>query len=404
HYIEEARSAAQVAFMNSGTILKQSAPNQLMSEYQCSTLEEVFLQLCYQHNKDKNNANLIEQSSDDSNNLGISNINPIENDLINTANISSKRLDMTRVNAMLMKYWIFIKRKPQFIFIYYTMVIITLCAWNLIVGRDINGISVAVYNNDESPQRLSRMLIHSIDDKHITFVDYPDLESAVNSVRNGRNYLALEFRQNFSDAFETRVTDPFSATDEDVEESLIHLYLDNSNAVIGLMSVKYLMNGFTNFMDKLGNEVGKPNLFDLITPLQITQIYHGNLKNVLNTFDVFGAPMLVVLVLLMPMLLSAFLMVTAKTNNTIERVFVSGVTSHEYYLAHVVVNILISLGLVVISMVVVFVVFNVEHQGSLVEILALLFLQTLVGIAIGLAFSLILADVVSVMKQFLTIS
>lgn len=46
HYIEEAKEAHNVAFIESGTILAQSAPAQLQEKFQCSTLEEVFLKLC----------------------------------------------------------------------------------------------------------------------------------------------------------------------------------------------------------------------------------------------------------------------------------------------------------------------------------------------------------------------
>ncbi|CAG2112871.1 unnamed protein product, partial [Medioppia subpectinata] len=42
HYIEEARSAHNVAFMRSGAVLRQSNPQQLMDEYECPTLEDVF--------------------------------------------------------------------------------------------------------------------------------------------------------------------------------------------------------------------------------------------------------------------------------------------------------------------------------------------------------------------------
>lgn len=46
HYIEEAKEAHHVGFIESGTILAQSTPSQLQAEYGCNTLEEVFLKLC----------------------------------------------------------------------------------------------------------------------------------------------------------------------------------------------------------------------------------------------------------------------------------------------------------------------------------------------------------------------
>lgn len=46
HYIEEARTADSVAMMRLGNILVEKNPNDLMNEYICSNLEDVFLKLC----------------------------------------------------------------------------------------------------------------------------------------------------------------------------------------------------------------------------------------------------------------------------------------------------------------------------------------------------------------------
>lgn len=46
HYIEEAKEAHNVGFIESGVILAQSTPSKLQEDYSCKTLEEVFLKLC----------------------------------------------------------------------------------------------------------------------------------------------------------------------------------------------------------------------------------------------------------------------------------------------------------------------------------------------------------------------
>lgn len=55
HYIEEAKEAHCVGFIESGTILAQSTPSKLQQEYECSTLEEVFLKLCIHRYSHKTN-------------------------------------------------------------------------------------------------------------------------------------------------------------------------------------------------------------------------------------------------------------------------------------------------------------------------------------------------------------
>lgn len=46
HYIEEARQANIVGLMRSGRMLAQDEPDRLLVDFNCSTLEDVFLSLC----------------------------------------------------------------------------------------------------------------------------------------------------------------------------------------------------------------------------------------------------------------------------------------------------------------------------------------------------------------------
>jgi ABC-type multidrug transport system ATPase subunit len=46
HYIEEARSATNVAFMRNGRILEEQNPENLLNKFECNDLESVFLKLC----------------------------------------------------------------------------------------------------------------------------------------------------------------------------------------------------------------------------------------------------------------------------------------------------------------------------------------------------------------------
>lgn len=46
HYIEEARQANIVGLMRSGRMLAQDSPDRLLNDFNCETLEDVFLKLC----------------------------------------------------------------------------------------------------------------------------------------------------------------------------------------------------------------------------------------------------------------------------------------------------------------------------------------------------------------------
>lgn len=45
HYIEEARQAHTIGLMRSGRLLAEESPQNLLTQYRCTNLEEVFLKL-----------------------------------------------------------------------------------------------------------------------------------------------------------------------------------------------------------------------------------------------------------------------------------------------------------------------------------------------------------------------
>jgi len=231
HYIEEARSAAQVAFMNSGTILKQSAPNQLMSEYQCSTLEEVFLRLCQRdiQRRKSRQMSLVQALST----VRIDEIlEDVEESPKNGHKLNKKLIEVSRIKAMLWKYYVLALRRPMFLIMYYMIPIVALVTMNWTISQSPYNIPVAIYNADLNP-KLSQLYIDSIDKEYLRLTEYPDNASAFESVVKGKNYLSINFAENFSDSFETRLTDVFDLSDLEVNDSLIKIYIDFSGTVQG---------------------------------------------------------------------------------------------------------------------------------------------------------------------------
>lgn len=46
HYTEEAKNAYRVGFIDSGLVLAEDSPEQLLKQFKCKSLEDVFLELC----------------------------------------------------------------------------------------------------------------------------------------------------------------------------------------------------------------------------------------------------------------------------------------------------------------------------------------------------------------------
>ncbi|XP_054160812.1 ABC transporter G family member 23-like [Oppia nitens] len=403
HYIEEARSASTVAFMNNGTILKQSDPNLLMSQYQCSTLEDVFLRLCQtdiQRRKSRqidpailaNNFNNDKSSkSDDTNDL----IQKHDSKVSNQHVFNNSVFDLTRIRAMCWKYYTLTKRRPLFLFGFYLIPMIALITMNLTISKSPYNIPVAIYNQDVSNDgRLSQLFIDSIDKDYIALNYFTDNQSAYDSIVAGKNSLSIVFGQNFSDAFEIRANDLFDLSDDEVDESGIKVYIDFSDAAIGAFVLKYLLQAFKSFLDSLTVMLGKRDLYRALSPIHIVETIYGDSS--LDVTTHFGPSIMIVLAQVLPMVLSAFQIVSDRKNSSFERVFVAGVKPIEYFIAHMLQQLIMSVVLVIMCMAIAFGVFQLTQIGSYFEIFIMLFLQTVVGISIGLLGALVMADEVSV--------
>jgi hypothetical protein len=166
------------------------------------------------------------------------------------------------------------------------------------------------------------------------------------------------------------------------------------DAAIGAFLVKYLVQAFGTFLDRLSSIMGGRDLYRVLSPLQIQEAVYGDTN--LDITNHFGPSIMIVVAQILPMVISAFQIVTDRKNSSFERVFVAGVKPIEYFIAHMVENFMQCLTLVVLCMTVSYGVFSATQLGSYVEIFIMLLLQGVLGMSIGLMGALILADEVSV--------
>ncbi|XP_054159270.1 ABC transporter G family member 23-like [Oppia nitens] len=407
HYIEEARSASNVAFMSSGIILKQSNPQHLINTYNCQTLEDVFLYLCvnYRNNIIKRNTTQpVNEQLDTTTTTSIvhdlrpnklSDDNNNENNYKNNEINSLKQMfniDGKRVNTMLWKYWILTLRRPQFLLLFYVLPLIALTSMKWSIGRKPHHIPVAVYNADNSSQ-LSKMFLNSIEPYYMSLYEYPTNESAANSVRDGVNTIAMMFKKNFSDNFALRLTDLFDMTDEELDSSQIKIVADFSDSIVGNNVYNSLLRAFEIFLRQLGPTYGH-NLYRYFYPVTLEPAIYGSTDLNLNTFILPG--LMMALAHLLPMIISAFQIIYDRKNTSLERVLVAGVKPMEFFIAHMVQNILLIISQVFMSMIVAFVIYGNTQLGSYIEVYLLFLLQSTQGMAFGLLASLLLFDEVSV--------
>ncbi|CAG2115160.1 unnamed protein product, partial [Medioppia subpectinata] len=270
---------------------------------------------------------------------------------------------------------------------------------HLVFAQDIRHIPVGVYNSDLTDDQisLSNLILDSINPQNMRISHYPSLDSAVQSVTNGDNYLVFEFRNNFSDSFETRVTDMFDASNDVIKQSLIYLYADLSHPQMYAMMVRYIFNGFNIFTEKLGQIVNNTNIYDQMSAIRVIEVFNGDLSKPLATFMFVGPQLMIFVEFSLGLIVSAFVMISDKSSHIMNRVFAAGVTEYEYMGAHILINVIINLVQVISAMIVVFIVFFVQHSGSYWEIFLFLFMENMAGTFIGLLLAVIFGDPFSVM-------
>lgn len=249
--------------MNTGTILEQANPEKILDHYNCQTLEEVFLILCQNRIKSIKSGHSVCPFGPiaDSANEFNDNDNQ-EKATLDKRHTNNRMIAGNRIRAMLSKYYILTLRRPLYFLMFYFVPIISLITMRFSIGQSPYGIPAAIFNEDQG-RDLSNLFIDTIDKNYIIINEYKDNQSAYESVVRGTNYVSIVFTQNFSETFETRVTDLLHMDEEEISGSLIRIYMDFSNAAIGAFVIKYLVQAFKAFCDVLSKTLGH-NLFRYI--------------------------------------------------------------------------------------------------------------------------------------------
>ena len=391
HYIEEANKASNIAFMIDGTILKQSDPQTLLEEYNCQTLESVFLLLCQQRIQTKRTIKPSELLKNCNNTIDEQS-NHLERPK-KSGQGENNGLDFTRVKAMLRKNYILSLRKPIILYHFYFTPILALTTLYFAISGDPSNVPMVIYNEDLNPE-YSQIIIDSIDKKSIHVKMSGSNETAFESVVNGTNYMSLVFGKNFSDTFEYRIRDVFEITDEELELSQIKLYVDFSNPAIGIFILKYIMDAFNKFLNRMSRVFGE-NAYRYFHLVQVEQPIYGDF--VLKLKDIFGPGLLFCLCHILPLIISAHQLLSDKKNSRLERVLVSGVRPIEIFVAFLTQNMLLIGTQLVMILFIQFFVFGNTQNGSYFDVYLLLFLTGIQGMVIGFFIGIIIKEEVGIL-------
>ncbi|CAF3754855.1 unnamed protein product [Rotaria socialis] len=423
HYIEEARKANRVGLMRSGRMLAEDEPSRLLTKYNQTSLENVFLFLCVEDQKSvlQNSTHSIIQDDKIENAVSADNENlpPLDvtngetphseirkKELVKNPVLRAKRAavdccicpHMHKIYALMVKDLTVIKRNIGFLIFQFLIPLIQISLFCLCIGRDPQHIPMALYNSEEingfPTGNLSLALLTKIDPEQIHFTPFDDFNKAIDAVKQGHYWGVAAIRLNFSRGIQNKLislkTD--SAT---LNASSIHLYLDMTNQQVSFVMQNVLLHSTQLFLkDVLSNHRIDPALADPPVIIE-SPIYGSKAQRFLN----FAAPgMMISIIFFLAIGLTALIFVVEKKEGLLERSWIAGVTTVEVMLAHVIVKFFIQFIQIILMVVFADVIFQVTIEGPVLLAMALIFIQGICGMSYGLFISAMCEQEVEVME------
>uniref|UniRef100_A0A8C9WBM0 ABC transporter G family member 20-like n=1 Tax=Scleropages formosus TaxID=113540 RepID=A0A8C9WBM0_SCLFO len=361
HYIEEARQAHVVGLMRNGRLLAEAPPDAVMKQHNAPTLETAFLQLCESwdqtgsqrcpspQGRHTNSSQSSDSSRDES--------QPILDSGAASAPQGSKLTVDWKVRvrhvipkwrniaALMIKTMVRMKRMPGFLCFQFLLPVIQISLMCLCIGGDPRGITVAVVNNETGGQLLSRSLLSFLDNSSVEQVQLSHSE-AFAGIHDGRYWGIVGFGKNFSSYLMKRVMQR-QVSQEVVDGGSVHVWLDLTSK-----SLSENMD-FTTF----------------VTPGAILSI----------TFYLAVG-------------LTALSFVLERKEGLLDRCWVAGVSSLETMLAHLFSQLFVISVQIALMLLLIFLVFKVPNEGSLLLVITLIVLQGVMGISFGLVISAAIDD------------
>nr|WMI51951.1 ABCE1 [Dermanyssus gallinae] len=398
HYIEEARQANIVGLMRSGKMLAQDEPECLLEQYNCASLEDVFLKLCL---ADKEGRTAVKQNVPPPYELpldvkytlppgGNAHFNPsarrphhLNEYAINTNQQHTFFEKYCRAMALILKNTTRLKRNIPVLLFNFLVPSFQIVLFCLCIGADPFDLPMAVVNADHRPIYSQRFL-QSLSNHTIIQRPYNRLEDALASVERGENWGVISIGRHYSAALQQRFILGFDADNETIADSTIDIYMDMTNQQIGFTLQKTIFETFTTFCENLLQRMGK-NVALAQLPVRILDPVYGHGK---PSFTEFMAPGIILsITYIMAVGLTSITIITETREGTMERCWVAGVRPFEVVLSHVYAQFSLLVVQVALLLVFTFGVFEMPLEGSLMLVISLTVLQGLCGMTYGLVIS-----------------
>ncbi|XP_065916708.1 ABC transporter G family member 20-like [Dysidea avara] len=405
HYIEEAKMAHNVGFMRDGRLLIQSSPDNLLSAYNTTTLETVFLKLAYESSKGKSgDTKSISENKD----LSMSDSYAQQPDDMPKIKRKFRILSfhkfrvptVTNIVAMSMKNLWKISKSLVHVALLLILPAIQITFYTGTVGSDVKDVKLLFDNNDTVPYKgnwFSTYYLHSLSTDIFDLESISTYQQGLEEIRDGDAWGVLGFETNYTKAVIDRYKDTCSdilnhrttTSIELINQATIGLGLDTSNRFLTQLSELEL---YEVANEKLIRNISiaitnSSAIYSLNVYLNLTRFVYGNSD---FTFKDFFAPGAAVTVIFgSAMMVSATSLIQERREGILDRTYVAGVTVIELIFSELLLYSIISIVQVVVVVAIVYGVFDIEQHGNIALASFIYWLISLSGLTVGLLISVI---------------
>ncbi|XP_059166224.1 ABC transporter G family member 20-like [Physella acuta] len=413
HYIEEAAEADRVGLMRGGRLLAEDKPEVLMTKYDLLSLEAVFLHLChrdrlpnnddsellpsvtealpYQH--DQEAEALYRKYPDETNDLHLLGARRKRTDygtVVAGQKTSTSRMVTAKsllpskknISAVAIKNLISMKRNLVLLSFEFMVPVVQIILFCVCIGAEPRDLRVSICNEDIDD--LGSLFLGFLNNKTITKVMRDDIDSAVMDVKMGNSWSAMHIKQNFSLDLITRYDEGLHASNQTIDGSTVWLYMDMSNQQIAFTIQSRVMLAFRDFSRMLLESFGyNPSIASI--PVGLAKPVYGSFSTSFTDFMAMG--LIVSATFFLACGLTTLVFVLERKEGLMERMIVAGVAPIEIMISHVLTQLLVMFGQVLLMFAIALLVFNMTHFGNIFCAISLVILQGLCGMTLGMVIS-----------------
>ncbi|XP_023931598.1 ABC transporter G family member 23-like, partial [Lingula anatina] len=198
----------------------------------------------------------------------------------------------TNILALVIKNLIIMSRNLGFLFFEFMLPSIQIILFCLCIGPEPRDLTVAIVNQDQGMLGMNcgAMVINHLSNETFAKVNYSDLTSALNTVKQGDAWGAVFVGKNFTQDLFLRVSNTSSVDNKTIDGSSVKLYLDMTNQQIALSIQQEIMTGFQAFTTDMLRSLGL-NVHAADLPVKLEEPVYGDRK---PSFTNFMAPGIII--------------------------------------------------------------------------------------------------------------